>query len=99
MLKASRYNLRGPKFQRFSALRTENWPLNGGVSLIARLENGLERRNGLWNFCVKQIVPFQAFFCPFPLCQAIEESPLLPVRLLGTYSTCLLKHIKYVHDL
>ena len=42
MLKASRYNLRGPKFQRFSALRTENWPLNGGVSLIARLENGLE---------------------------------------------------------
>ena len=43
------------------------------VYLIARLEYGPERWNGLWNerwnVCVQRTAPFSSIFRPFPLCQ------------------------------
>ena len=73
--------------------------------LITGLECGLEQWNGLWNGLRSFVYSRQhhislhsSCFRPFLVRQTSKESPLLQLRLLATYRTCLSK-LKYACEL
>jgi len=56
--------------------------------------------NKQWPYIAYHFTLCSSFFCPFPLCQTSEKSPLLQVRLLATYvQNASSNLIKYARDL
>ena len=66
-------DLRGPKFQKFSALHADNRKLGRQrVSLIATLKHMKQTKEQMGPLYT---IIYSSFFCLFPLCQASHKSP------------------------
>jgi len=77
--KASRCDLRGPKFQKIFKLHADNQLLGREASLMTGLDRTMEF------LCKANGATLHYVFCPFLLGQTSEKFPFLHVRLLASY--------------